>query len=276
MNTKMLRRPLWTFCLVLLAICLCFAGCDGGAGEPETTASEVSAAPETTETVTEPPTVAETEPEPVVYYVCNKSEDPIGTATKSFDSLSRAINYCNRVKQEGYRVVSSEGEVCYLPYTELQCDILRECKYVTDFVRERKFTYGNAPINPAISWRDRLVSCDRFACWALYNVGFTDQPRQTGVVVSVLHTWCEANGFERIDREEDLQPGDVVLVNFNGSYALHTFIHAGSVGRSGAPYYRYDCGSNARIQSVQPSKEPIYQFWRAYRPVKPVEAETGN
>ncbi len=212
----------------------------------------------------------------VTYYVCNRSGDPAGTAKKSFTTLLEAIPYCEKYRQEGYRVVSGDGKTAYLPYTELQCDILRECKYVTDYVRTNGFTYGHAPINPAIDHAAKLVSCDRFVAWALYNVGYTEQPYTHGVVVSDMAAWCEKNGFIRIDREADLQPGDVVLVNFNGSIPLHTFIHAGSVGASGSPYYRYDCGSDHRIQSVQPSSEPIHQFWRAYRPVPLTTPDTST
>ncbi len=218
--------------------------------------------------LTEQPTETEpvTEPKPVIYYICTDPKDPKGSSFKSTDTLDAAIPYCDRSAHLGYRVVTDQGETVYTPYTELQCDILRECKWVTDYVRDNAFVYGDAPVNPAINHRAKKVSCDRFVCWALYRVGFTDQPRDQGVVVSVMADWCERNGFERIDREEDLQPGDIVLVKYNGSWPAHTFIHAGDA-RTDGQYYRYDCGSNTRIQSTQPSTEPIYEFWRAYRAV---------
>ncbi len=224
-----------------------------------------------TEIITESETEVETE---LVYYVCNDSKDPVGTAFRDpYTSLKSAKNMCDRMAVQGYRVVASTGEVVYLPYTELQCDILRECKWVTDYVRENHFTYGDAAVNPAISHRDKKVSCDRLVCWVMYRVGFIDQPRQQGVVVSAMAGWCERNGFERIDRVEDLQPGDIVLVNWNGSYPAHTFIHAGFSNTPGQ-LYRYDCGSNTRIQSVQPSCESLSGFWRAYRaPALETEAE---
>ncbi len=226
-------------------------------------------------TETAPETASETEAGPVLYYVCTHSEDPVGTAFRDpYQSLESAKKLCDRMAVQGYRVVSSTGEVVYAPYTELQCDILRECKWVTDYVRENNFKYGDASINPAISHRDKKVSCDRLVCWVMYRVGFTDQPRTQGVVVSAMASWCERNGFERIDRVEDLQPGDIVLVNWNGSYPAHTFIYAGTSNTAGQ-YYRYDCGSNARIQSVQPSCEPISGFWRAYRAPELTEAADG-
>ncbi len=250
--------------------------------ETEATTAAVTEAPTAEETETEAATeteaetVPETDAGPVVYYVCNDSSDPVGTAFREpYNTLAAAQKMCDRMAVQGYRVISSRGELVYSPYPEFQCDILRECKWVTDYVRENEFKYGDAAINPAISHRDKKVSCDRLVCWVMYRLGFTDQPRTQGVVVSAMASWCERNGFERITSVEDLQPGDIVLVNWTGSYPAHTFIHAGESTTPGQ-YYRYDCGSNARIQSVQPSCEPLTGFWRAYRaPVieKPAETE---
>ncbi len=261
---------------LLLAAFLLLSACTGGGSADETTAAsgatsaenpfDSSPAPDSLPISTDPETTPETDPGPTIYYMCTDPKDPAGTAFKAFEDLDSAISACDRKKQEGYRVVTNHGETVYLPYTELQCDILRECKRVTDYVREQGFKYGDAPINPAINHRAKKVSCDRFVAWAMYNVGFTDQPRTQGVVVSAMAAWCERNGFERIDREEDLQPGDIVLVKWTGSYPAHTFIYAGESGLTGQPY-RYDCGSDTRIQSVQPSREPIVEFWRAYRAV---------
>ncbi len=262
--------------LALLVLVGSLLACDGNhPDESETISATLSATEPPTESETEPAT----EPPPVVYYICLYNDDPAGSAFRTCDTAEEAISLCKRVAQLGYRVVSSEGEVIHYPYTELQCDILRECKEVTDYVRDNEYHYGDAARNPAMVMprrvKDRKVSCDRFACWALYNVGFTDQPSTQGVVVSRLAEWCEANGFERIDREEDLQPGDVVLVRFNGSYPAHTFIYAGP--SRGKASFRYDCGSDTRIQSNQPSSETITDFWRAYRPVADSPSrETGE
>ncbi len=248
--------------IMLFSTCTLYA-CDGGESVETETETETE-----TESATEAPTEPETEPEPqpVAYYVCTHPDDPEGTSVRVYSSLESAKAMCDRLKQQGYRVVDSNGKNAYLPYTELQCDILRECKRITDYVRDNDFKYGDAPINPPINHDARKVSCDRLVCWAMYNVGYVRQPATQGVVVSAMAQWCEQQGFERIDKMEDLQPGDIVLVKYNGSYPAHTFVHAGFVGE-GNMAYRYDCGSNARIQSTQPSKEAIHEFWRAYRPV---------
>ncbi len=165
------------------------------------------------------------------------------SATFGTTGLEDAISFCNSRKQLGYRVSDEKGNVVYAPYTLLQCDILREAKYVTTYARENHFTYGDAPINPAINNRAKKVSCDRLVCWVMYRVGFTDQPFTQGVVVSAMHTWSEENGFIEITDKNDLQPGDIILVKPNGSgtYALHTFLFAGAARQKGM-YFRYDHG----------------------------------
>ena len=215
------------------------------------------------------------------YYVClyqNKLGSDAAGVRGGFgtDALADARALCDEKKQLGYRVSDEKGNVIYAPYPLLQCDILREAKYVTDYVRRNHFTYGDAPINPAINCRAKKVSCDRLVCWVMYRVGFTDQPFTQGVVVSAMHTWSQENGFIEITDKTQLQPGDIILVrpNSSGTYALHTFLYAGQTERR-RQFYRYDCGSDARINSVQPSSEALElqdaPFWRAYRPVATAE-----
>lgn len=211
------------------------------------------------------------------YYVClyqNKlGTDDAGVAkVYTTDALDQAKSYCDRRKHLGYRICDEKGNVVYTPYTLLQCDILREAKWVTTCTKSEGFTYGDAPINPAIDNSAKKVSCDRLVCWVLYRVGFTDQPYKQGVVVSSMHTWSEANGFIEITDKDALEPGDIILVrpNASGTYALHTFLYAGEARGKGL-FYRYDHGSDERIQADQPQIQALEldgaPFWRAYRPV---------
>lgn len=215
------------------------------------------------------------------YYVClyqNKLGTEEAEVAKTFgtSSLEEAIKYCDRRKHLGYRICDEKGNVVYTPYTLLQCDILREAKYVTTCTRTNGFKYGDAPINPAIDNSAKKVSCDRLVCWVLYRAGFTDQPYTQGVVVSAMHTWSEANGFIEITDKDALEPGDIVLVrpNSSGTYALHTFLFAGKAKGKNL-FYRYDHGSDERINTEQPQIQELEldgaPFWRAYRPVATAE-----
>lgn len=215
------------------------------------------------------------------YYVClyqNKLGTEEAEVAKTFgtDSLEDAKKFCDRRKQLGYRICDEKGNVVYAPYTLLQCDILREAKYVTTCTRTNGFKYGDAPINPAIDHSAKKVSCDRLVCWVLYRAGFTDQPYTQGVVVSSMHTWSEANGFIEITDKDALEPGDIILVrpNASGTYALHTFLFAGKA-KGKNMFYRYDHGSDERINTEQPQIQELEldgaPFWRAYRPVATAE-----
>lgn len=144
-------------------------------------------------------------------------------------------------------------------------EFLDEAQKVADYVRENEFNYGDAPINPAINNDAKLVSCDRFVGWVLYNIGFTDQPETQGLTVHVLRDYCQDKGWEEITDVNQLQAGDIVFTNNNGDPYGHTFICASERSADGT-YTRYDCGSQTRIRSQQPFYEPINGFTTAFRP----------
>ena len=150
--------------------------------------------------------------------------------------------------------------------------LLSEAKSVTDYARNNNFAYGDAPLNPAINHDAKLVSCDRCVGWFYYNMGYTNQPESHGLVVSQFPSWCEQNGFKRINSINDLKAGDIVFVNpdSNGS-PKHVFLLGNPVGNG--IWERYDCGSVERIRLTgqysgyqsQPFKEGIGGFMFAYR-----------
>ena len=154
--------------------------------------------------------------------------------------------------------------------------ILKEAKWVADYVRTHGFRYGNAPINPAVNCDAKLVSCDRLVCWALYRAGFADQPQANGLVVydaggtKDLTKFCISHGFTRINNVKDLQPGDIVFETRGGSYPGHTFIFEGwAPGQEGKFCSRYDGGSDQKIQAVQPMtdwNDNLSTFMYAMRP----------
>lgn len=203
-------------------------------------------------------------------YVCTPAcAEPI-----FFDSLEEAKAYALENVRFGTTVRrAGEEEILYAPYGTTACEILRNAKEIADYVRDMEFSYGDAPINPAINHDAKLVSCDRFVAWVLYRLGYTDQPYRQGLCVSGPHLtdWCIDHGFERVDSVSDLLPGDIVFTKKNAiDCPGHTFLFA---GRSENPenYYRYDCGRVERIRSTQPSCEALTdaEFMYGYR-VRPV------
>ena len=155
------------------------------------------------------------------------------------------------------------------------------------FARDKKFTYGNASINPGINWAEldtkkaikpseKLSSCDRLVDWVLYRCGFTNQRYNNGYYVEEVKAWIESMGFEKITDVSKLKAGDIVFTgNLSDPGPGHVFICA-SDNLGGNVYLRYDHGSTERIQCTkgtevtrgkQPFKEPITGMFYAYRPV---------
>ena len=189
----------------------------------------------------------------------------------AFSTLESAKRRCNTKKEFGYRVANEKGEIVYTPYSLLQCNLLREGKFITEYARAERFKYGDSCTNPGINHRPHRTSCDRLVDWILYRAGFTDQPTVQGCVVSNLHGWCREMGFERITRIEDLQAGDIIFVNphpVDGG-PMHVFMLAED--EEGGHALRYDHGSDSRIMSKQPTYEPVSydnaRFLFAYRPI---------
>ncbi len=208
------------------------------------------------------------------YYVClyedrlDKPKDNVKGSV--YQSLDEAQAACDKQKKYGYRVADENGSVVYTPYSPLQCDLLREGHYITEYARKTGFKYGDSCTNPGINHRPLRTSCDRLVDWILYRAGYTEQPLVQGCVVSNLIPWCEKHGFEKITKIEELQPGDIIFVrpDKNGS-PQHVFMLASDVDKNGSAL-RYDHGSDTRIKSKQPTKEPVSYaeapFICAYRP----------
>lgn len=212
-----------------------------------------------------------------MYTVRLFAEDESTSRGNYFD-LSSAKSVADENKVYGYKVFNKFGDVVYYPYdSELVSDLMREGKWVADYIRDNGFHYGDAPINPAMNCDAKTVSCDRLVGWILYRVAqsnnkyasYLEQPQTQGIVVSKFTAWCEEHNFKRIESVDELKAGDIVFVNPQGMSSVtatpgHVFLCAGDGGFGN--YYRYDGGSDTRIQSTQPFLEPINNFMYAYRP----------
>ena len=187
------------------------------------------------------------------------------------NDYKKAVEMADEAYVYGSKVVEETGLCVYSPIGEAASELLCHAKKICDYIRDMEFEYGNAPINPAMNHDARLVSCDRLVGWALYNMGYTDQPEFMGLCVEgpTLVNFCIRHGFEKVERVEDLEAGDIVFVRPNSmGYPRHTFIHAGTSDTDPAMHYRYDAGRVERIRSTQPSLEPLGDFMYAYRVTK--------
>lgn len=191
----------------------------------------------------------------------------------AFDNLDDAQKALEGIKQLGYIIYDSKNQIEYCPFESVaQSKILYQAKYVADFVRENGFTYGDAQVNPSYDQgkTEKKVSCDRYVAWVVFLAGYTkanyEDSRLNLYGEKNLENYLKENNFVKITDIDDVQGGDIIFVgdsqehypNLQGhwlDYPDHVFICAGK-SQSGQ-YYRYDAGSNARLQSVQPSDEPL-------------------
>ncbi len=238
-------------------------------------------------------------PPPEQYFLRNPLNGDILSSYSSFD-IAKA--YVDTNWMMGYAVTDADGKTVYSKTTDLQTKILFAAKTRADMVKTNNFRYSSAAKNPAHDCSDRKVSCDRFVAWALFDAGFTTQPRDNGGIMvyttygleTDLTTWCQNRGFIRINSIAELQPGDIIFsgwctTNAGTKYPGHTFIYGGNI--DGYNHYRYDCGCENRIRCAnqavaelggsaggdysayattgQPFKESIPDFCYAYRPVEP-------
>ncbi len=296
--------------ILLLLTCTALSGCTGGADIPTPTDTTEASTETETETTTnsdtpiEETTLPETEaPAPTVYYVRTPEQPPekanITYPVHKFDSYKEAVAKANHpyLAATGYAVYSESGEFLYGLNNEYVTNMLYWAKYITDFARINDYQYGSAAKNSAQTYhfymeygrlREKVVSCDRFVGWVLYEMGYTDQPSDAGMFVwgnaqnrdHNLMIYLDKHHYERIDHTTDFKAGDIVFVNPTQSsggepFGAHVFICAGSTGR-GNHFFRYDHGSNSRIQSVQPSKEVIENLFCVYRPTQTTLEDTPN
>ncbi len=219
--------------------------------------------------------VQENEAVTVTYFIRN----PVtGASLMTLSNYQNAKNYVDANWMMGYAATDEKGNLVYSYGTSIQNKMMYQGKALADYIRANSFTYGNAATNPAIDDSEKIVSCDRFVGWVLYDIGYTDQPTANGLTVFPLRDYCIEKGFQRIESEAQLQPGDIVFTDTTASdgatnQVTHVFIHAGTA--ADGQHYRYDMGSNYRIQNVQPFKEAMVNsngesnFCYAYRPVNP-------
>ena len=143
-------------------------------------------------------------------------------------------------------------------------EFLKNAKKVADFVREKNFKYGNAAFLPSVYYpHEKYVSCDRFVDMVLFESGLKNVGNRN---VGSLELYLAANGCKKITNKSEVKAGDIIY--FKG----HVFILGEK--RNNGLYERYDCGSNARIQGVQPFVENIDGFICAYR--LPFKANVSN
>ena len=195
-----------------------------------------------------------------------------GRYTSLAEAKANVVGYLGQV------VYDARGNLVYNPNPSLNAaKILHHGKLNADYMRVNGYIYGDASVNPALNKTEKVVSCDRFVGWTLYDAGFNrnGQPATKGYTLyttNSLEQLLISLGFTKITNQASVMGGDIVFVGTSTNlavpanyknYPCHVFICAGS--HASGNHYRYDAGSNTRIKSVQPSLEPLSYSNMAFR-----------
>ena len=194
---------------------------------------------------------------------------------EAYADLTAAKTAADEKAVYGYCVCDESGEGVYSPVGSFTAShILWHAKDVADYMRIHEYTYGDADQNPALDKYsenpEKKTSCDRFCGWVLCEAGFVrHQPLTKGLPLYFspnLEEFLVASGFTRIEDAAEVRPGDLIfegeshhmapaLPERYRTYPRHVFINAGPA--ENGLFYRYDAGSDLRIQSVQPMIERL-------------------
>lgn len=135
-----------------------------------------------------------------------------------------------------------------------------KAKSRADYIRLNNFKYGDARINPVFNDSERTISCDRYVQWVFGDLGYTDLPVNSGLVVYRpgsnldMSTWLAQHDAKKITSKSALAPGDIVFLGPNGIPG-HVFILGKNQGNGN--WERYDFGNISRFSGIQPYVEPV-------------------
>ena len=98
---------------------------------------------------------------------------------EAFESLEDAKQKAQDACVYGYAVCDGDGNFVWSPAgSAVASHILYHAKCVADYMREHGYKYGDADQNPALDKHsahpEKIVSCDRFSGWVLYEAGYVD------------------------------------------------------------------------------------------------------
>lgn len=130
-------------------------------------------------------------------------------------------------------------------------DLRKACAAVCAEARAGGWKYGDSQTLPPCA--DKTISCDRMIARALYNLGYKNQPKG-GITVMNMEKYLLSWGFKKITNANDITHGDIILMKADGTTsptaAWHTFLCDQFWGVN--KIWKYDCGSQTRIQTAQP------------------------
>lgn len=172
---------------------------------------------------------------------------PKGTYVSVSDTIDGMYYICYKDKY-GYvpaRYISFVAKATTA--TAKSVTFLAAVKATQEYARANKYTYGDS--QSVIPTADKKISCDRLAAKALWDMGYTDQPKG-GIAFRIdIDKWLTSHGFKKSTAMSAIKAGSIVIVMNPTKTSRHLFVVASKKGNS---YTRYDCGSQEWIRSKQP------------------------
>ncbi|MEE0956117.1 MAG: hypothetical protein U0L49_09960 [Eubacterium sp.] len=99
---------------------------------------------------------------------------------------------------------------------------------------------------------DGKISCDRLISRALYDMGFTDQPKGGYTLNNGIYDWLTSIGYNKSESFDDIRYGSIVFVTHVGHASYdHCFV-VDSYDKDTMILKTYDMGSNWLIQHNMP------------------------
>ena len=123
-----------------------------------------------------------------------------------------------------------------------------------NYAREHNYHYGDSHAVPPTT--DGLISCDRLAAKALWDIGYTDQ-RKGGEVVSTLDRYLTSHGWIKSTNINDAKYGSIIIVSHGGvnGSPYHAFVVN---SYKNGHMTTYDEGAEWRVHANQPFDAPYW------------------
>ena len=127
---------------------------------------------------------------------------------------------------------------------------MKAVKNTAAYAKAHNYHYGNSTALPPTS--DGIISCDRLASKALWDIGYTDQ-RRGGEVCSTLDSYLTKHGWKKSTNVNSIKYGSIVLITRGGGVA-HVYVAVSYDSKSGT-VVKYDEGAEWRVHANQPFRE---------------------
>ncbi|MBP5475038.1 MAG: hypothetical protein J6X83_02100 [Methanomicrobium sp.] len=159
---------------------------------------------------------------------------------------------------------------CYIEYGDdkpTREKVIKATRAAYEIVHYNHYSYGDShSVPPCIG--DYKVSCDRLIALAFWILGYQDQPAGGFTVAKdrYMGAYLSSYGMKQITTTGKCGAGDVVIYRNNSlipNAAWHTYLI--TEYHSPERISKFDCGSQARIDSVQPFINVPMNQWQGQR-----------